>query len=140
MSGTMLVARILFSLLFLASGFGHLAQTDAMTGYAQSKGIPSARAAVLVSGALLVVGALSVLLGVYGDLGALVLAATLVPITAGMHRFWELEDPMARQTEQVMFMKNVALIGGALAIFVVYGLLGDALDFTLTDSVFTLTP
>ena len=68
------------------------------------------------------------------------LAATLVPITVGMHRFWELDDPMARQTEQAMFMKNIALIGGALAIFVVYGLLGDALDFTLTDSVFTLRP
>lgn len=140
MSGTMLVARILFSLLFLGSGFGHFAQSDAMAGYAQSKGIPQARAAVLLSGALLVVGALSVLLGVYGDLGALVLAVTLVPITFGMHRFWEIEDPMARQTEQIMFMKNIALIGGALAIFVVYGLLGDALDFTITDSVFTLEP
>ncbi len=140
MSGTMLVARILFALLFLGTGFGHLAQTDAMAGYAASKGVPSARPAVLVSGVLLVAGGLSVLLGVYGDVGALVLAATVAVITAFMHRFWTEDDPTTRQTEQITLMKNVAVIGGALAFFVVFALLGDQLDFTLTDSVFTLEP
>mgnify|MGYP003704225953 CR=1 FL=1 len=35
-----LVARILFVPLFLSSAMGHLMATDAMAGYAASKGIP----------------------------------------------------------------------------------------------------
>ena len=48
-----LVARILFVPIFLASGMGHLGATDAMAGYAASKGIPSPRLAVQGSGLLI---------------------------------------------------------------------------------------
>ena len=41
-----LVARILFVPIFLASGMGHLGATDAMAGYAASKGIQIGRAHV----------------------------------------------------------------------------------------------
>jgi hypothetical protein len=33
-----------------------------------------------------------------------------------MHRFWEAQDPMARQGEFVNFTKNIALAGAALAL------------------------
>jgi hypothetical protein len=33
-----------------------------------------------------------------------------------MHDFWKHEDPQQRQNEMIHFMKNVAMLGGALAL------------------------
>jgi putative oxidoreductase len=63
MDVVVLVGRILFSALFFVSALGHFGQSGAMTGYAQSRGVPFARPAVLLGGVLLALGALSILLG-----------------------------------------------------------------------------
>jgi uncharacterized membrane protein YphA (DoxX/SURF4 family) len=128
-----LIARILFCFLFLGSAFGHLTQADAMAGYAQSRGLPAAKPAVLASGVLILVGALLVLLGVWGDLGALLLVLFLVPTAVLMHGFWKETDPMAKQMEMVQFNKDVALAGGALAFFVVFH---GGIGLTVTDALF----
>lgn len=120
MNTIFLIGRILFAVLFLFSAVGHLSQTAAMTGYSKSKGVPFPQLAVIASGVLFCLGALSVLLGVWGDLGALVLAAVLIPTCFFMHAFWKETDAMAKQTEMTTFIKNVALMGGALAFFVAF--------------------
>jgi putative oxidoreductase len=33
-----------------------------------------------------------------------------------MHRFWAVSDPMAARIQQLMFMKNLSMLGGALLI------------------------
>jgi putative oxidoreductase len=33
-----------------------------------------------------------------------------------MHKFWVVPDPMMHQLQIIMFMKNVAILGGALLI------------------------
>jgi putative oxidoreductase len=38
----------------------------------------------------------------------------LVPVTLMMHRFWATTDPMMASIQQVMFMKNLSMLGGAL--------------------------
>lgn len=134
-----LIGRILFSALFVMSGMNHFARLDAMSGYASQKGIPAARAAVALSGLILLAGGLSVLLGVWGDLGALLLAGVLVPITLGMHRFWAETDEQAQQTEMAMFMKNTALIGAALIIFALFAYAGADLGLTITGPLFSLS-
>ena len=70
----------------------HFANAAAMAGYTQAHGVPAARAAVLGSGALLLLGGLSVLLGIWPDLGALLLAVFLVPTALLMHAFWKETD------------------------------------------------
>jgi len=40
----------------------------------------------------------------------------LVPVTLMMHNFWSVSDPMTLQIEKAMFLKNVAMLGGALVI------------------------
>jgi len=45
---------------------------------------------------------------------ALVLAGTLVPTTIAGHPFWKNDDPMARNNNQVHFLKNLGLFGGLL--------------------------
>ena len=33
-----------------------------------------------------------------------------------MHKFWTVADPMMHQMQMIMFMKNLAMLGGALLI------------------------
>jgi putative oxidoreductase len=133
-----LIGRILFSSLFIGSGIAHLTQTKAMAGYAESKRVPSPAAAVSGSGVLLLAGGLSVLLGLWADLGALLLIAFLVPTALVMHGFWAEQDPMSRQMEQTQFMKDTALAGAALALFAFFAYTGDDLGLTLTGPLFHL--
>ena len=107
-----LIGRALFATIFIVAAPGHFkAETIA---YAKAAGVPLADLAVPASGILSLVAGLMVLLGYHAKLGAAGLVAFLVPVTLTMHKFWGIADPMMAQMQQVMFMKNVALIGGAL--------------------------
>jgi len=134
-----LIGRILFVILFLGSAFGHLTQSAGMAGYAKSKGVPAAQAAVLLSGALLLVGALSVLLGIYPDVGFLALLLFLVPTAVLMHPFWKETDAMAKQMEQIQFLKDLSLAGACLMLFALFAYVGDDIGFTLTGPLFDLS-
>ncbi len=133
-----LVARILFALIFLLSAIGHLTQADAMTQYADYKGAPGGKAGVILSGVAMGIGALMVLLGVFGDLGSLLVAATLIPISLFMHAHWKESDAQAKQTEQVSFNKNIGLIGGALALFLLFASTGADMGLTITGPLFAI--
>jgi putative oxidoreductase len=114
----LLIGRVLFSMIFLASAVGHFKNTDGMAGYAASKGLKNVKPLVQLTGLMLVIGALAVLLGVYAQYGVLLLIAFLVPTTFIMHAFWKETDPMAKMNEQVAFFKNLGLIGGGLFLYV----------------------
>lgn len=132
-----LIGRILFVALFLGSGFAHLAQRQAMGGYAESKGVPAAKLAVPASGVLVLVGGLMVLLGVWADLGALLLVVFLLPTAVLMHAFWKETDPQAKQMEMVQFNKDISLAGAALMLFAFFAHVQD-LGLTITGPLFSL--
>jgi putative oxidoreductase len=132
-----LIGRLLFSALFLVSAANHFTHTDAMTAYAQSRGVPAARAAVLAGGVLLLLGGLSVLLGVWADLGALLLAVFLIPAALLMHAFWKETDPQAKLTEQVQFSKDIALAGASLMLLGLFAGLGDQAGLVITGPFFS---
>ncbi|MDO7868099.1 DoxX family protein [Nocardioides jiangxiensis] len=111
----LLVGRILFVVLFLLSAVGHFAQTDYMAGYAKSKGLPFAKLNVLASGLVFGLAGLAIAFGVYGDLAGIVLALVLVPTALIFHTFWK-EQGEAKAMTQIMFNKDLALAGGALAL------------------------
>jgi uncharacterized membrane protein YphA (DoxX/SURF4 family) len=134
-----LIGRILFALLFLASAVAHFTQTAGMAEYAKSKGVPAAQAAVLGGGVLLAWGAVSVLLGLWADLGALALVLFLVPTAVLMHAFWKETDAASKQNEQAQFLKDVALAGAALMLFAFFAYVGDDLGLTLTGPAFDLS-
>jgi len=131
-----LIGRVLFVFLFLGSAVGHFTQTDAMAGYAASRGVPQPKLAVLASGALLGVGGLSVLLGVWADLGSLLLVIVLLPMAFLMHPFWKETDPQAKQGEMAHFNKDLALAGAALMLFAFFAHT-DELGLTSTGPLFT---
>ncbi|GAA4696744.1 DoxX family protein [Phytohabitans rumicis] len=134
-----LIGRILFSALFIASALGHLTQTRAMAGYAAAKGVPQAYAATLGSGVLILVGGLSVLLGIWADLGALLLVIFLVSTAVLMHAFWKETDPQARQLDMIQFQKDIGLAGAALMLFALISFAGDALGLTITGPLFNIS-
>ena len=111
-----LVGRIFFGLCFLVMGFGHLRNRAAMTGYAQSKKVPAAGPVVIITGIMLIVGALSLILGILPVVGALLIIIFLAPTTFVMHAFWRETDPEARMNESIMFFKDLALLGAALMV------------------------
>ena len=138
MNTVLLIGRILFALVFVSSGLSHLAKVEAMTGYAKFKKVPAAKLSVLVSGALLALGGLSIVLGVYADLGALVIAILLIVMALKMHDFWTQTDAQAKQTETISFFKNISMAGGALIIFAIAATEGSDYGWTLTDSLWQL--
>jgi len=113
----LLVGRVLFALIFINSGIAHLTKLNAMTGYAQFKKVPSPKLAVIVTGLMLIIGGLYVALGIFADLGALLLAIFLIVSAFMMHNFWTIQDDQAKQGETINFFKNIALGGAALIIF-----------------------
>ncbi len=109
-----LLGRILFSLLFLMSAFGHFSAES--IGYAAAKGVPAASFLVPFSGVLELLGAVSIILGYRAKLGGWLIVAFLVPVNFMMHQFWTIADPMMQQMDMIMFMKNLGLTGAALLI------------------------
>jgi putative oxidoreductase len=120
-----IVGRILFALIFINSGFAHFSQREAMTGYAQFKKVPAAKLAVPLTGLMILVGGLSVVLGFWADLGALLLAAFLVVSAFMMHNFWTIDDANQKMNETVAFFKNLSMAGAALIIFAIVANGGD---------------
>jgi uncharacterized membrane protein YphA (DoxX/SURF4 family) len=84
-----------------------------MAGFTGSKGVPSPKLAVMVSGLMIILGGVSILLGVRPHIGIALVTAFLVPVTLLMHRYWKHTDPMMRINDQVNFMKNVAILGAS---------------------------
>jgi len=128
-----LIGRILFAYLVIGSGVGHLTQTAAMAGYAESRGVSNAKLLVQISGITFILGGLSIVFGIWGDIGALGLAIQLLVTGVMMHAFWKETDPTNKMMEMVQFNKDLALAGGALAIF--YILAFDGAPYTITDAL-----
>jgi uncharacterized membrane protein YphA (DoxX/SURF4 family) len=110
------VGRTLFGGFFAYNGINHLQHVAQMKPYAAAKGVPAAEQAVRATGAMLLVGGLSIMAGVKPRRGLAAIVAFLVPVSLQMHRFWEEADPQMRQTEFINFTKNMALVGAALAL------------------------
>ncbi len=111
-----LIGRLLFGGFFLMSGIDHLRHGKQMAPYAKAKGVPKPELAVTLSGVPLIIGGASMLLGIKPKFGAMAILGFLAGVTPTMHDFWRNEDPAERQNNQIQFMKNLALAGGALAL------------------------
>lgn len=137
METVMFIGRILFALMFVLSGINHLTHAEAMTGYAQHKGVPAAKVANLVSGVVLLLSGISVILGIWADLGALAVSILLIVMAGMMHDFWKQSDAQAKQTEMISFLKNISMAGGGLFMFAVMSLDGATYGPAITHSLFS---
>jgi putative oxidoreductase len=111
-----LIGRAVFGGFFLYNGINHFKQRKALAQYAGSKNVPLPEAAVIASGVALVIGGASILAGVKPKYGATAIVGFLAGVSPVIHDFWSVEDPNQRMQEMVHFSKNLALLGGALAL------------------------
>lgn len=133
-----LIGRILFVVIFLGSGAAHLRDRKAMAGYATAKGVPSAEAVVVGTGVLQLVAGVLILLGVWADLGALLLFLFLLPTAIVMHNFWTHTDAQTRAAERIHFVKDISLAGASLMLFAFFAYVGRDLGLTLTGPLFPM--
>ena len=133
MDAVFLIGRIHFALIFIASGvMAHFVQGKATAEYARSLGAPAAEVTVPLAGAMIILGGLSVALGLWADVGAILLVLFLVPTAFIMHAFWKEQDEAVQQVQLAHFMKNISLAGGALIILFIYDAYGDDAPVSLT--------
>ena len=128
----LLIGRILFSLIFIGSGVGHLTQTEGSAQYAAHKKVPNAKLMVQLSGVLMLLGGVAVILGIWMDLAGLGLALICLIMAFMMHRFWEETDPQTKQGEMASFMKNVSMAGAGLMLSAASAYWPN----TITDGIF----
>ena len=116
MKTTFLLGRIIFGGFFIYNGIHHLKDRKALATYAKAKHTPLAGIVVPATGALLLAGGTSILLGLKPKYGGLALLTFLAGVSPVMHDFWRAEDPNQRMADMINFAKNMALAGSALAL------------------------
>lgn len=107
----LLLGRILYSAIFVLSGFSHF--TEPLIQYGASQGVPFPFFLVPLSGLIAILGGLSILLGYKTRYGAWLIVIFLIPVTLMMHPFWAIADSSDAMIQQIMFMKNLSMLGGA---------------------------
>ena len=130
-----LIGRILFGMLFVFSGLtAHMGRQG--VEYAKAYGAPAPQLMVPLSGVVIVVGGALLVLGIWGDLGALLVGAFTLSIAPIMHAWWKEQDPQMRAIQQSQFSKNLALAGAALILFYAYNQLQGGAGLSITDPLF----
>jgi putative oxidoreductase len=129
-----LVGRVLFALLFLDNGWAHLAKREQMVPFGRAIGAPLAHISVPLTGVMMIVGGVLVALGIWADLGALLIVLFLPAAGYLGHAYWRETDPMMRAAQKAQFWKNIALAGAALFILYAFQQFGDEIGLTLGNS------
>jgi uncharacterized membrane protein YphA (DoxX/SURF4 family) len=114
MTAAFLIGRIILGGFLLYNGTVHFASLAMMAQFAGAKGVPAPDLAVAFSGALLLVGGVSILLGLYPRVGVAAVALFFIGVTPMMHNFWTTTDPVARMNDMAHFFKNFAIMGATL--------------------------
>ena len=132
-----LIGRLLFAYFFgVVAGVGHLKRDQMMRGYAKQVGFPLPAIAGWVSGVWLIVGAVSVGLGIWPDLGSLMIGAFVIPAAFYFHRFWTFEDEAQKAAQRQLFYRNLVILGAAVVFFGTFVTLGSELRFAITAPLF----
>jgi putative oxidoreductase len=110
-----LVGRLLLAAVFLPAGISKITGFAGTVGYINSVGMPLPTVAAVGAILIEVLASLALIFGFKTRIAALVLAAFTLIASFFFHNFWAL--PEAQQMmQQLMFFKNVGLIGGLLTL------------------------
>lgn len=113
------IGRIVFALYWLQTAYSHFKNSSSLTDYASSKSVIAPRAAVVGTGLLALIGAISIGFGFYPTVGIIALFIFLVGVTFMMHNFWTATDPSMRMVEMINFTKNLALAASLLMLLAI---------------------
>src|SRR5512134_12542 len=111
----LLASRFLLSGIFLFSATSKIFAFAQTQSYMASKGMHMTGLILVIAILFELCGGLSILLGVFPRLGALALVLFLIPTTIVFHR------DFSAAGQSVQFAKNLAIMGGLMAILAVGG-------------------
>lgn len=113
-----LIGRVFIAFIFLFEAY------DSIKFFKQTKDLMTEygliwRQDMLLLGAItfLIIGGVLVLIGYRTTLGAAMLLAYYIPVTCIVHSFWNDPDDI-RRAQSIMFMTNLAVIGGLMMLLV----------------------
>jgi len=108
-----LAGRILLSIIFILAGYGKITGFSGTVNYMASHGLPFPE--LLLPFVILIElgGGLMLLVGWKARIAALALFLFTIPATLVFHAFWSV-DPAEAQLQRIMFLKNLAIMGGML--------------------------
>lgn len=113
----LLVARLMLVLLFLIFGWDKLANFAGTVSYMAQTGVPSPTLGAVVAIIIEFVVSIIVLLGVFTQPLALLLAVYTIATGFIGHHYWSMTG-MARYENEINFFKNVSIAGGFLLLSV----------------------
>lgn len=116
-----LVGRILLALIFVLSGLNKIMNMSGTAGYMAQAGIAASlvHPALYLSIAVELGCGLLVMAGLQARLAALIIFLWLIPVTViihvgGYNQAVQHHQAMAALTQQVMYLKNISMMGGLL--------------------------
>ena len=107
--GSVLLGRLLLSLIFIISGVGKIMGYAGTQGYMESMGVPEFMLPIVI--VLELLGGIAILVGFKTRLFALLFIGFNVVSALVFH------SDFGDQTQMTMFMKNIAIAGGFLMLF-----------------------
>jgi putative oxidoreductase len=113
-----LLARCLIGGIFVYSGFGKLTGLEGFAASLAKNGVPMPEIMAVVGAAVEFFGGLAIVLGIKARYAALLMALFTISATLISHRFWEFQDVAMAKQQSVHFMKNLAILGAFLLLFV----------------------
>jgi uncharacterized membrane protein YphA (DoxX/SURF4 family) len=127
-----IIGRLIFGGYWVLSGLNHFTNMKMMADFTRQRGVPfPVELSVAVTGLMMLLGGLTIILGVYTYIGMALIILFLLSAMIFIHKFWEMSDPMARMMEMILFMGNVAYIGVLLMLYT----LGDTWPFNVFDLI-----
>lgn len=110
-----LLGRILIAAMFIPAGFSKIGGFAGTVGYITSKGLPLPEVGAVIAIVVEIGAGLALLAGFKARYAALVLALFTLAASVFFHNFWAVPEA-AKMVQQLMFMKNIAVVGGLLFI------------------------
>jgi putative oxidoreductase len=110
-----LLARLLMALLFLPAGISKIGGFAGTAGYIGSVGLPMPEVGAAIAILVEVGASILLIIGLFTRPAALVLAVFTLVASFFFHAFWSMPAE-AQMMQSLMFYKNIAIVGGLLAI------------------------
>jgi putative oxidoreductase len=111
-----LVGRVLLAVMFVIAGYGKITGYSDTAGWMTAGGLPMVGVLLPLSILVELGGGIALIVGWKARWAALALAAFTLVASLVFHNFWAMQGDAA-MTNQLFFMKNIAVIGGMLMVF-----------------------
>jgi len=112
-----LIGRVLLAFMFVYSGFGKIGGFEGTAASIAGKNVPLPEIATTIAIVIEFVGGLMVAVGWKARFAALAVAAFTLVASFLYHNFWAMTDAATAGTNKIMFLKNIAVIGGLLIVY-----------------------